>query len=52
MAIANAKHLSPGRVEFLLAGGIRLDTMVRCNDPVGRRNGKTRQLGTVRRLPP
>jgi hypothetical protein len=33
MAITNPRHVSEGRVKFLLSGGVKLNTIVRRNDP-------------------
>jgi hypothetical protein len=35
MAIRNPRHVSEGRVKFVLSGGIKLDTIERLNDPFG-----------------
>jgi hypothetical protein len=35
MAITNPRHVSEGRVKFILSGGIKLDTIMRRNDPSG-----------------
>jgi len=35
MAITNPRHVSEGRVKFILSGRIKVDTIVRRNDPVG-----------------
>ena len=33
--ITNPKHVSEGRVKFVLTSGARLDAIVGCNDPHG-----------------